>query len=57
MDYLTETTKTENVFKFQVISVTKVVGLLWSLNPCKSTLRLVNLSLQSLLCIGSAYNK
>ena len=37
MDYLTETTKTENVFKFQVISVTKVVGLLRSLNPCKST--------------------
>ena len=30
MDYLTETTKTENVFKFQVISVTKVVGLLRS---------------------------
>ena len=37
MDYLTETTKTENVFKLQVISVTKVVGLLRSLNPCKST--------------------
>ena len=37
MDYLTETTKTENVFKFQVISATKVVGLLRSLNPCKST--------------------
>ena len=37
MDYLTETTKTENVFKFQVISVTKVVGLFRSLNPCKST--------------------
>ena len=37
MDYLTKTTKTKNVFKFQVISVTKVVGLLQSLNPCKST--------------------
>ena len=37
MDYLTKTTKTKNVFKFQVISVTKVVGLLRSLNPCKST--------------------
>ena len=37
MDYLTDTTKTENIFKFQVISVTKVVGLLRSLNPCKST--------------------
>ena len=37
MDCLTETTKTANVFKFQVISVTKVVGLLLALNPCKST--------------------
>ena len=37
MDYLTETTKTENVFKLQVISATSVVGLLRSLNPCKST--------------------
>ena len=37
MDYLTKTIKTKNVFEFQVISVTKVVGLLWSLNLCKST--------------------
>ena len=37
MNYLTETTKTENVFKFQLISVTKVVGFLRSLNHCKST--------------------
>ena len=35
MDYLTKTTK--NFFKFQVISVAKVVGLLRSLNPYKST--------------------
>ena len=37
MDYLNETIKTKSVFKFQVISVTKVVSLLRSLNPCKST--------------------
>ena len=37
MDYLNDTIKTKNVFKFQVISVTKVVSLLRSLNPCKST--------------------
>ena len=37
MDYLTKTTKTKNVFKFQVISVAKVVGLLRSLIPYKST--------------------
>ena len=37
MDYLNEKIKTKNVFKFQVISVTKVVSLLPSLNPCKST--------------------
>ena len=37
MDYLTETIVTKDVFKLQVISVTKVVGLLPSLNPCKST--------------------
>ena len=35
-DYLTKRTKTKNIFKLQVISVVKVVGLRRSLNPCKS---------------------
>ena len=37
MDYLNVTIKTKNVFKSQVISVTKVVSLLRSLNLCRST--------------------
>ena len=37
MDYLTKRTKTKNIFKLQVISVAKVVGLRRSSNPCKST--------------------
>ena len=36
-DYLSKRTKTKNIFKLQVISVAKVVGLRRSLNPCKST--------------------
>ena len=44
MDYLTETTKTKNVFKFQVISVTKVVGLLRSLNPCKIPANIIRIA-------------